>query len=69
MSYCLKCKKKTKSKNISYVKSKNIRVIQKGTCLVCGSKKSEFITKHKQGGDKQKPTLREGHNWSLEEKK
>ena len=53
MSYCLKCKKKTKSKNISYVKSKNNRVIQKGTCLVCGSKKSEF-PKHKRGGDMQK---------------
>ena len=53
MSYCLKCKKKTKSKNISYVKSKNNRLIQKGTCSVCGSKKSEF-TKHKQGGDIQK---------------
>ena len=39
MSYCLKCKKKTKSKNISYVKSKNNGVIQKGTCSVCGSKK------------------------------
>ena len=29
MSYCLKCKKKTKSKNILYVKSKNNRVKQK----------------------------------------
>ena len=54
MSYCLKCKKKTKSKNISYVKSKTNRVIQKGTCSVCGSKKSELITKHKRGGDMQK---------------
>ena len=48
MSYCLKSKKKTESKNISYVKSKNNRVIQKGTCSVCGSKKSEF-PKHKRG--------------------
>ena len=54
MSYCLKCKKKTKSENILYVKSKNNRVIQKGTCTVCGSKKNEFITKHTQGGDIQK---------------
>ena len=53
MSYCLKCKKKTKSKNISYVKSKNNRAMQKGTCSVCSSKKSEF-TKHKRGGDIQK---------------
>ena len=54
MSYCLKCKKKTKSKNISYVKSKNNRVIRKGTCSVCVSNKSEFIIKHKRGGDIQK---------------
>ena len=53
MSYCLKCKKKTKSKNISYFKSKTNRVIQKGTCSVCGSKKNEF-PKHKRGGDIQK---------------
>ena len=53
MSYCLKCKKKTKIKNIS-IQSKNNRVIQKDTCSVCGSKKSKFITKHKQGGDIQK---------------
>ena len=54
MSYCLKCKKKTNTKNISYFKSKNNSVIQKGTCSVCGSKKSQFISKHKRGGDIQK---------------
>ena len=54
MSYCLKCKNKTKSKNISNVKSENNGVVQKGICLVCGSKKSKFITKHKRGGDIQK---------------
>ena len=54
MSYCLKCKKKTNTKNISYFKSKNNRVIQKGTCSVCGSKKTKFISKHKHGGDIQK---------------
>ena len=51
---CLKCKKKTKSKNTSYVKSKNNRVRQKGTCSVCGSKKRKFISKHKRGADIQK---------------
>ena len=51
MSYCLKCKKKTNTKNISYFKSKNNRVKQKGTCSVCGSQKSKFISKHKRGGD------------------
>ena len=54
MSYCLKCKKKTNTKNISYLKSKNNRVIQKGICLVCGSKKSKFISKPKRGGDIEK---------------
>lgn len=53
MSYCLKCKKKTKSKNISYVKAKNNRVYQKGICQVCGSKKCQFISP-KRGGDIQK---------------
>ena len=52
MSYCLKCKKKTNTKNISYVESK--KNIQNRICSVCGSKKSKFISKQKRGADMQK---------------
>ncbi len=55
MSYCLKCKKKTNTKNISYFKSKNNRVIEKVYVrCVCGSNKSKFISRHKRGRDIQK---------------
>ena len=53
MSYCLECKRKTNTKNISYFKSKNNRVIQKGIYSVCGSKRVNS-SPNKQGGDIQK---------------
>lgn len=43
-SYCLKCKRKTETVNMSICPStKNPRL--KGTCLECGSNKSTYITK------------------------
>ena len=36
------------------LKVKNNRADQRGICLVCGSKKCQFISKHKSWGDKQK---------------
>jgi len=40
--YCLKCKQKTDSVNITEVISKNNRRMLKGICAICGSKKSQF---------------------------
>jgi RNase P subunit RPR2 len=41
--YCLKCKKKTDTTNYKKTKTKNNRNIIKGTCKICGTKKSLFI--------------------------
>ena len=43
--YCLKCKRKTESKDIEEVVTKNNRNMLKGICVVCGTKKSKFIGK------------------------
>ena len=45
LSYCLKCKKNTKSINLVISKTKNggTRILSK--CAICGSKKSRFIKK------------------------
>ena len=40
--YCVKCKGKTESVNVTEVTSKNNRRMFKGTCNLCGSKKSQF---------------------------
>jgi Domain of unknown function (DUF5679)/Phospholipase A2-like domain len=47
--YCLKCKQKTESKNITKVISKNNRIMLKGICVVCGCKKSAFTKNDKSG--------------------
>src|SRR5213082_1416339 len=41
--YCVKCKQKTHSVNITETTSKNNRKMSKGICSVCGSNKSLFI--------------------------
>ena len=38
LTYCLKCKRKTKSKD-----AKNGRLALSSKCVVCGSKKSRFM--------------------------
>ena len=40
--YCLKCKLKTSSNNVDQVIMKNNRNAKKGTCSICGTKKSQF---------------------------
>ena len=40
--YCLKCKKKTETLDVTQVTTKNDRSILKGICNLCGSKKSSF---------------------------
>ena len=43
LSYCLKGREKTDSKNPKLVKTKNGRMMVSSNCAVCGSKKSRFI--------------------------
>ena len=45
LSYCLKCRKNTESRNPMVEKTK--RGIFLSYCAVCGSKKSKFIKKQK----------------------
>ena len=42
--YCLRCKQKTETLNGVEVKSSNGRNMIKGTCSVCGTKKSVFVS-------------------------
>ena len=44
LSYCLKCRKNTESKNPNVVKTKNRRIMLLSKCAVGDSKKSKFIT-------------------------
>ena len=43
LSYCLKCRKNTESKNPKVARSKNGRIMLLSKCAVCDSKKSKFI--------------------------
>ena len=44
LSYCLKCRKNTESKNPKVVKTKNRRMKILSKCAVCDSKKLKFIS-------------------------
>ena len=41
LSYCLKCRKNTESKNPEVVRTKNGRIMLFPKCAVCNSKKSK----------------------------
>ena len=41
--YCVKCKKRTKTTNEQTTKTKNNRHQKRGTCVVCGTTKTQFI--------------------------
>ena len=43
LTYCLKCKRNTKSKDAKMIKTKNGRLILSSKCAICGSKKSSFM--------------------------
>ena len=47
LSYCLKCRKNTKSKNRKFV---NGRIMFLSKCEVCNSKKSNFIKEQEASG-------------------
>ena len=48
LSYCLKCRKNTESKNPKVAKTKRIIVLSK--YVVCDSKKSKFIKQQEASG-------------------
>ena len=50
LSYCLKCRKNTESKNPKVVKTKNGRIMLLSKCAVCDSKKSKFIKQQEASG-------------------
>ena len=43
LSYCLKCRKNTESKNPNVARTKTRRVMLLSKCAVCDSKKPTFI--------------------------
>ena len=43
LSYCLKCRKSTESKNPKIATTENGRIMLLSNCVVCNSKKSKFI--------------------------
>ena len=43
LTYCLKCRKNTESKNSQVVRAKNRRIMLLSKCEVCDSKKLKFI--------------------------
>ena len=50
--YSVKCKRMTDTQNLQHAISKNNRKMLRGSCSVCGSRKSQFITtESQQGGD------------------
>ena len=49
-TYCLACRKYTKSINPKIVRNRQNRSMIQSNCAVCGSKKSRFITEHQAMG-------------------
>ena len=43
LSYCLKCRKNTESKNSKFVRTANGRIMLLSKCAVCNSKKLKFL--------------------------
>ena len=50
LSYCLKCRKNTKSKNPKVTRTKKGRIILLSKCVVCDSKKWKFIRQEEASG-------------------
>ena len=50
LSYCLKCRKNTESKNPKVARSKIGRIMLLSKCAVCDSKKSKFIKQQEASG-------------------
>ena len=43
LSYCLKCRKNTESKNPKVLRTKNGRIMLLSKCVLCNSKKLKFL--------------------------
>ena len=50
LSYCLKRRKNTESKNPKIVRTKNGRIMLLSKCSVCNSKKSKFLKEQEPRG-------------------
>ena len=50
-TYCLACRKYTKSINPKIVRNKHNRSMIQSNCTVCGNKKSSFIKEHQAMSD------------------
>ena len=50
LSYCLKCRKNTESKNPKVARTKNGRIMLLSKCAVCDSKNSKFIKQQEASG-------------------
>ena len=50
LSYCLKCRKNTESKNPKVVRTKTGRIMLLSKCEVCDSKKLKFIKEREASG-------------------
>ena len=50
LSYSLKCRKNTESKNLKFVRTKNGRIMLLSKWAMCDSKKSEFIKDQEASG-------------------
>ena len=50
LSYCLKCRKNTESKNPKVAMTKNGRIMLLSKCAVCDSKGSKFIKQQEASG-------------------
>lgn len=48
--YCVKCKKNTDTNNITNRVSKNGKNMVQGSCSVCGTKKTRFVSAGQSGG-------------------
>ena len=50
LSYCLKCRKNTKSKNPKVARTKTGKIMLLSKCALCDKKKSKFIKKQEASG-------------------
>ena len=50
LTYCLKCKRNTKTKEAKMIKVKNGRLALLSKCVACGSKKLIFMEEQKAKG-------------------
>ena len=50
LSYCVKCRKNTESKNPKVARTNNGKIMLSSKFVVCDSKKSKFIKQHEPTG-------------------